>query len=131
VVEWAAEYFRHRPRQRAPRLPFEFNHTSVPEFLSAQLTDAERRRIHADLAAACARWREMEGAVREYALRWLPTHWREAREWRELSQVLLDLEYLQAAVETAGVHAALREFREAQIEGRPEFEHCRADLEAL
>jgi hypothetical protein len=111
ILGWAADYFRPRPPQRAPRLPFEFNHISIPEFLSEQLTLGERQNIHARLAAVCLNWRQLDGHARLYALRHLPSHLIAAHMWDELCDVLTDFDYLQAtisALPAASNHSAAR-----------------------
>jgi hypothetical protein len=106
ILAWAAEYFRHRPLQRDPRLPFEFNHTSVPEFLAAGLTPGERRRIHAHLAKATQRWPDLTEEPRRYALRNLPAHLiaagAAAAELDQLCNVLTDFTFLQAKIGADG-----------------------------
>jgi tetratricopeptide (TPR) repeat protein len=110
ILTWSADYFRPRPPQRSTRLPFEFNHTSIPEFLSEQLTHRERQAVHAHVASACLNWRELEGDARLYAMRHLPTHLAEAHRWDDLLGVVMDseLDYLTKWVEKGEGEQALR-----------------------
>jgi len=94
ILGFAGEWFSPRPGYRAPALPFEFNHVSVPEFLLSQLTSGELKELHAKLAAACARWRGFPEKVREYAFRYRLFHLVEARDWQGLAEGFADEEYV-------------------------------------
>jgi hypothetical protein len=109
ILEWAADYFRQRPVQRAPHLPFEFNHISIPEFLSGQLTRNDRRKIHRRLAEISRYWHQLDDHARHYALRHLPSHLIATEQWDELCDVLTDFEYLQTALGVLPATAAAAE----------------------
>ncbi|WP_201097224.1 hypothetical protein [Thiocystis minor] len=99
VLTWAAEYFAPRPARRDSTAPWVFNHSSAKEFLVGQLSQQEREALLAALANGCAKWRELDGCARHYALRYLPQHSLSATNRAQLAaSTLLDYDYLAAAV---------------------------------
>jgi WD40 repeat protein len=57
-------------------------------------TENGERECHSRLADGCLRWRALEGRPREYSVRHLVAHLRQARRYDEAAAVLTDFEYL-------------------------------------
>jgi WD40 repeat protein len=122
VLSLAADWFVPRPPRRAPELPFEFNHSSVREFLARRLTTPETLSTHVTLARACARWRAFaDDGVRHYALRHRFGHLISAKLWDDVAAAFGEADFIVEMAKHCGfheVHSAA--CRVARFPGLPE-----------
>jgi WD40 repeat protein len=106
-----------------PATAYRLYHESFAEFVRDKVA-VDRRRLEHRLADYCLAWsRVPEGHPRGYALRFGPTHLREAERWDDLEGLLTDGAFLEAKAE-AGLAADLVEdfaaARQAAPPGRPQ-----------
>lgn len=105
----AADFFGSRPVARSPDAPFRFFHSRFQEFILEEAADL-RTALHARIANACLQWRKLNGDVRIYALRYLPTHLHEAQRWDTLCETLNDLYFIEAKCSVGAVHDLVSEY---------------------
>ncbi|MEQ1858747.1 MAG: WD40 repeat domain-containing protein [Chthoniobacteraceae bacterium] len=99
ILREAASFFL--PRERPPgamtlrRAPFRFDHPGFARAICDELGDDGIKSCHRDFAAACAKWRDLEGDGRDYAVQHFTAHLIRARMWPQLYEALTDFKYLQ------------------------------------
>jgi WD40 repeat protein len=122
VLSLAADWLVPRPPRRAPELPFEFNHSSVREFLVRRLTLHETLAVHATLARACARWSDFaDDGVRHYALRHRFEHLVSARLWDDVAAAFGEAGFIVEMAKRCGFHEVHRAaHRTMRAPGLPE-----------
>ena len=112
-LEALAQYLAGRPNQISLR------HKALVDWLAGNsgIHQVSRKHGHKRLADTC--WKEYErytkgeGHLSSYAVSHLPHHLENAAKWRELSDLLTNLPFLEAKVEAGMVFGLIRDLRSA------------------
>jgi len=130
VLHLSQEFFDPLESEQGTLASYRFFHTGFSEFIVAQLSEVERQDCHRLLAEACIQWRNYRGIMRDYALRYLPTHLVEAQKWDDVCASLMDCDYLQSKIAASTVFDLLRDFH-STLKSIPANHPQRSALAAL
>ncbi len=94
VLNLSQEFFDSPSMKQDEVKYYRFFHSSLSEFITADLSEEERSDCHRLFAEKCEAWNQFQGAIRKYALRYRLSHLIAAEEWGQLAKAFAETDFI-------------------------------------